>query len=246
MALPYLVLALRPGWTRLLPRPGPWMERFKQGMGFLLMGTVLWLLWVLGKQLGMEAVVWTGAFLLGLGLSCWIVGQWIDLNSSGTRRRLAWALALLVAGASYGLFLHPLLRAEQQLGVAPQAGDLGWQEFSAQRVETLVRSGRMVFIDFTAEWCWTCKVNERAVLTDEALRRKFADLDVALVKADWTSRNPEITALLQAFGRSGVPLYVLFPAGRLDQPIVLPEVITAGLVIEKLDEAAALAGKPGA
>lgn len=246
MALPYLLLALRPGWTRLLPKPGAWMERFKQGMGFLLMATVLWLLWVLGKQLGMEAVIWTGAFLLGLGLACWVVGQWIDLSSSTARRRLAWTLAALLIAGSYRLFLHPLLQEEHQLSAAPQTTDLTWQPFSAERVESLVRSGRPVFIDFTAEWCWTCKVNERTVLSSEALHRKFADLDVALVKADWTSRNPEITALLQAFGRSGVPLYVIFPAGRLDHPLVLPEIITADLVIEKLDEAATLAGKPGA
>lgn len=246
MALPYLVLALRPGWTRLLPKPGPWMERFKQGMGFLLMGTVLWLLWVLGKQLGMEAVVWTGAFLLGLGLACWIVGQWVDLNSSTFRRRLAWVVAAVVVGAGYAGFLHPLLQAEKELDDRPDSGDLVWQEFSVARVESLVAAGRPVFIDFTAEWCWTCKVNERTVLSDQTLHRRFAELDVALLKADWTSRNPEITALLRAFGRSGVPLYVVFPAGRLDHPLVLPEVITPGLVIEKLDEAAALAGKSGA
>ncbi|MBM3280958.1 MAG: thioredoxin family protein [Candidatus Handelsmanbacteria bacterium] len=246
MALPYAALALRPGWTRHLPRPGAWMERFKQGMGFLLMGTVLWLLWVLGKQLGVEAVVWTGAFLLGLGFACWIVGQCIDLNSPPARRRLAWALSLLVTGASYGYFLHPLLRDQQELSAAPTQADPGWQPFSVALVESLVGSGRPVFIDFTAEWCWTCKVNERTVLTDEPLRQKFANLDVALLKADWTSRNPEITALLRAFGRSGVPLYVIFPAGRLDQPLVLPEIITPGLVIERLDQAAALAAKPGA
>ena len=96
----------------------------------------------------------------------------------------------------------------------------------------------MVFIDFTAEWCWTCKVNERAVLAQDVVRDKFAEHDVALVKADWTNRNPEITQLLQAFGRSGVPLYVIFSPRRLDHPLVLPEVITADLVTAKLDEAA--------
>ena len=99
----------------------------------------------------------------------------------------------------------------------------------------------MVFIDFTAEWCWTCKVNEQAVLAQQVVRERFAALNVALVKADWTNRNPEITQLLRAFGRSGVPLYVIFPAGLIDQPLVLPEVITAEMVVEKLDAAAALA-----
>ena len=95
----------------------------------------------------------------------------------------------------------------------------------------------MVFIDFTAEWCWTCKINERAVLDDAELRDRFRELDVAMVKADWTNRNPEITRLLSSFGRSGVPLYVIYPAG-VDEPIVLPELITVSMVLEALDRAA--------
>ena len=244
MALPYLLLAVRPGWTRWLPRPGVWMERFKQVMGFPLMATVLWLLWVLGKQLGMEAVVWTGAFLLALSLSAWLVGQWLDLRSSRRRRAVGWLLAVTIAATSYGYFVQPLLRAEAQLARAanPGAGGtegdgLQWEPFSIRRTEELLASGRPVFIDFTAEWCWTCKVNERTVLADEEVRRRLAELDVALIKADWTNRNPEITSLLQAFGRSGVPLYVVFPPGRPEAPIVLPEVITPGMVIEALERA---------
>ena len=127
---------------------------------------------------------------------------------------------------------------ERAGGADPAAGALAWRSFSVAGVEELVAGGRMVFIDFTAEWCWTCKVNERAVLAQDVVRDKFAEHDVALVKADWTNRNPEITQLLQAFGRSGVPLYVIFPPGRPDHPLVLPEVITADLVAAKLDEAA--------
>lgn len=240
MALPYVILALKPAWMGLLPKPGPWMVWFKQLMGFLLMATVLWLLWVLGNQVGVEGVVWTGAFLLGLGMACWVWGQWGSFQHSGRSKRVARLVALILVLGSYGFFLHPVLATEQELAAAGSeaAGELAWQPFSAALVEELVAGGQMVFIDFTAEWCWTCKVNERAVLMQSAVRERFAAHDVALVKADWTNRNPEITQLLQAFGRSGVPLYVIFSAGRLDNPLVLPEVITAAIVIEKLDEAA--------
>jgi thiol:disulfide interchange protein/DsbC/DsbD-like thiol-disulfide interchange protein len=243
MALPYVLLALEPAWTRFLPRPGAWMERFKQGMGFLLMATVLWLLWVLGNQIGMEGVIWTSSFLLGVAVACWIVGQWLSLSASAMRRRVVWGSALVVVASSYGLFLHPVLaedramRSEEQ----SQVGDgLAWIDFSTAEVERLVGSGQTVFIDFTAEWCWTCKVNERAVLMSDEVRAKFAEDDVALVKADWTNSNPEITRLLRAFGRSGVPLYVVFPGGRLDAPLILPEIIGVEIVLEKLTEASAL------
>ncbi|MCY3790453.1 MAG: protein-disulfide reductase DsbD family protein [Gemmatimonadetes bacterium] len=241
MALPYVVLALKPVWIEHLPKPGPWMVRFKQLMGFLLMATVLWLLWVLGNQVGIEGVVWTGAFLLGLGLACWVWGQWGSFQHSTRSKRVARVVVLVLVVGSYAIFVHPLLAAEQTLAEQTTASELDWQPFSAARVEELVAGGQMVFIDFTAEWCWTCKVNEQAVLAQQVVRERFAALDVALVKADWTNRNPEITQLLRAFGRSGVPLYVIFPAGLIDQPLVLPEVITAEMVIDKLDTAAALA-----
>ena len=245
MALPYAVLALKPAWMGLLPKPGLWMVWFKQLMGFLLMATVLWLLWVLGKQVGVEGVVWTAAFLLGLAIACWIWGQWGSFMHRGRSQKIARLTALVLVAGSYLLFLHPLLAVEQELATKEQVGELGWRPFSVEGVEQLVAGGQMVFIDFTAEWCWTCKVNERVVLAQEAVRARFADLDVALVKADWTNRNAEITQLLRAFGRSGVPLYVIFPAGRPDHPLVLPEVITAELVMEKLDEAASLAAQKG-
>ncbi len=233
LSLPYMVLAWQPRWIRFLPRPGAWMERFKQAMGFLLMATVLWLLWVVGKQLGMEAVVWTCAFLLCLALGAWILGTWIDLRTSTIRRRAAWAASFLVALGGYSLFLHPLLASPAGAPLETE----GWEEFDVQRLESLLGQDRHLFIDFTAEWCWTCKVNERVVLSDPDVRDRFEELGVVLVKADWTDRNPEITRMLRAFGRSGVPLYVIFPAGRPREPIVLPEVITKGIVLEGLERA---------
>ncbi len=245
MALPYAILAAVPAWTRFLPRPGVWMERFKQAMGFPLMATVLWLLWVLGKQVGPEGVIWTGAFLLGIALACWIVGQWVRLEDSPRRRRTVWAIALLIVLVAYGAFLHPLLTRADTTRALPQAAvSLEWIDFSPAEVERRVGAGQTVFIDFTAEWCWTCKVNERAVLMRDEVRSRFEADNVALIKADWTRRNPQITQLLSAFGRSGVPLYVIFPGGNIDEPIVLPELITQEIVADALVRARALRKTP--
>ena len=156
-----------------------------------------------------------------------------------TARAKAPLIALLslasIALAGYGLFLHPLIVTPGGSGVAMETE--GWEEFDVQRVESLLAEDRILFIDFTAEWCWTCKVNERVVLSDGDVRERFEELGVALIKADWTNRDPEITRMLRAFGRSGVPLYVIFPAGRPREPIVLPEVITKGIVLEGLERA---------
>ncbi len=242
MALPYLVLAWNPGWMRFLPKPGAWMERFKQGMGFLLMATVLWLLWVLGKQLGMEAVVWTGAFLLCLALGAWLLGSWVDLRSGGGQRLAAWVATLLVAIGGYVIFLRPLL-VESAAADTTQSTAIDWEDFNVSRIESHIAAGRTIFIDFTAEWCWTCKVNERTVLADADVRARFDELDVVMVQADWTSRNAQITDMIRAFGRSGVPLYVIFAGGRPEQPLVLPEVITVGIVLERLEQAQALSSQ---
>ena len=165
-----MVLALKPAWIGRLPKPGPWIVRFKQLMGFLLMATVLWLLWVLGNQIGVEGVVWTGAFLLGLGLACWVWGQWGSFLHPNPAKLLARTVALILVLGSYVIFVHPLLAAEQTLAEQTTASELDWQPFSAAHVEELVAGGQMVFIDFTAEWCWTCKVNERAVLAQQVVR----------------------------------------------------------------------------
>ena len=245
MALPYLVLALEPSWMRFLPRPGAWMELFKQLMGFLLMATVLWLLWVLGHQVGLEGVVWTGAFLLCAALACWILGQWVDLGSSTVRRWAARGAAAAIVAAAYAIFLRPALEQERVPSSPAGEGTLAWQPFSSAGLEELLDSGRHVFIDFTAEWCWTCKVNERAVLADPRVRARFAELNVALVKADWTHRDAEITRWLRAFGRSAVPLYVIFPGGGSGEPVVLPEILTTGLLLKKLEETAAAGPRRG-
>lgn len=234
MALPYALLALQPRWLGFLPRPGVWLDQFKQGMGFLLMATVIWLMWVLGKQLGVEGVVWTVAFLLCLGLACWIAFCLVDLRSSYRKRYIAWLFAALLVFIAYLILLAPLLQRPLVKSMA-RVGESEWLPFSVAVVDSLVAADRHVLIDFTAEWCWTCKVNERTVFADSRIRRKLHDMDVALVRADWTHRNIEITRMLHLFGRAGVPLYVILPRGRANEPLILPEVITPGMVLEQLD-----------
>ena len=246
MALPYLVLTMQPKWLKYVPRPGEWMVTVKQFMGFLMMATLLWLLYVLGKQLGMEAVIWTGAFLLAVGIACWMVGRFATLTASKGRSLLTWAGALVIVVLGYFVFLESILSVREVIAGQPSGGTtavasssegIQWQPFSLETLEGRLRGNRPVFVDFTADWCLTCKVNERTVLADEDVIAKFKELGVIAVKADWTSRNPDITRLLAKFGRSGVPLYVVFPPGRPEEAIVLPEVITEGIVLEALDRA---------
>jgi thiol:disulfide interchange protein DsbD len=245
MALPYLILTTRPGWMKYLPKPGAWMETARQFMGFLMMATLLWLLNVLGKQLGMEGVIWTAAFLLCIGISCWLIGRFATLTATRTRSLLTWAAALLIAVGGYWAFLEGVLDVRRVIAGTPPLADISgdsgirWESFTLSSLEDRLREGKPVFLDFTAEWCLTCKVNERTVLADRDVVEKLRSPGLVTIRADWTNRNPEVTHLLRKFGRSGVPLYVVFPAGRPTQPLVLPEVITSGIVMEAIDRALA-------
>jgi len=244
MSLPYLILTARPAWLRYLPRPGEWMVTAKQFMGFLMMATLLWLLYILGKQLGMEAVIWTGAFLIAVGIACWLVGRFATLAASRPRSRLTWIAAVAIVVTGYVVFLESALDIRSLIAGVPAATEavqgegITWTPFTLAGLEADIRGDRPVFVDFTAEWCLTCKVNEKTVLNDRTVVGKFKELNVLAVKADWTNRNPDITKLLAKFGRSGVPLYVIFAPGRPNTPIVLPEVITAGMVVEALGKGA--------
>jgi len=244
MALPYVILTSRPAWIRFLPKPGAWMVSAQQLMGFLMMATLLWLLYILGKQMGMEAVIWTGAFLLCVGFACWLVGKYATLAARRRTWWLTWVTAVLVVAGGYLFFILSVLDINTALavgsGTGPQNGGgdgIAWTQFSLAGLDDDLKGDRPVFLDFTAEWCLTCKVNEKTVLGTHDVIGKFRSLNVLPVRADWTNRNPDITKLLAKFGRSGVPLYVLFAPRKPDAPIVLPEVITSSIVLDALDRA---------
>lgn len=234
LTAPYIVLSSHPGWLRFLPRPGPWMETFKQLMGFLLLATTVWLLSVVGAQLGVPGLVWTLAFLLTVGIACWLFGKACSLRTTRLRRGIHVTLAFILIVTGYLWFAEQHLQARAD----PErpAGGIAWREYAQPRVRTLVEQGHAVFVDFTADWCVTCKVNERVVLSTEKVRRAFERTGVVPFKADWTQRDPEIARVLADLGRSGVPVYVIYPANRYETPVLLPTILTPGMVVEALEQ----------
>jgi thiol:disulfide interchange protein DsbD len=232
MALPYVLLAWFPAWRGWLPRSGPWLGRFKQLLAYPLYATVIWLVWVLGAQLDNDGVVRLLLALLGIGFALW---AWRILREGGSK---LWAAAIAVAAVAVAVVAWPLLttgseaRAQATPTGAAASAEGDWLAFSPTRVAELSGSGRAVFVDFTAAWCVTCQVNKRLVLNDAGVREAFARKKVALVRADWTRRDPAITQALTALGRSGVPVYVLYRPGR--EPLLLPEVLQRQTVLDAL------------
>lgn len=223
MALPYLLLAIQPKWLRYLPKPGEWMVRLKQLLGFLLLATLLWLSWIVGQLRGVDGMVELGGLLLTIGLLAWIKGSFWTPVSSGRSRALAamsMVAVLVVAVASY-LFV-----------TAPSG--LPWQAFSQQSLDKALQSGRPVFVDFTADWCITCKANERFALDTPAVRQAFAQNQVVVLRADWTHGDAEITQILKEHGRAGVPMYLFYPGGKDRPPVVLPELISSQTVLDAM------------
>ncbi len=236
MSAPYLLLTAQPAWLKFLPRPGAWMVAVKQFMGFLLIATLLFLLWVLGAERGPEAMIWTGAFLLALSVACWMKGAFLLPGASAIRRSVVLVLMLLLVLGSGWYFIGEKFHATQTAGPSLTKSD--WIAFSPERLQSELAQGHTVFLDFTAAWCITCKFNEASVLETAAVRDAFQRAGVVKMKADWTNADPVITKTLQQFGRVGVPLYVLYPAGNAKEPIVLPELLTQALVLDHLETAA--------
>jgi len=229
MALPYVVLSMAPGLLEKLPRPGPWMETLKQVLAFPMFATVIWLVWVFGQQTGVGGATYLLSGLLLVAAAGWSVGRWNRTD------RTSGVLARVFAVASLVLATMFVVRGGRQL--APiQATAEGWQTFSQSKVEAVLAAGQPAFVDFTAAWCLTCQVNERLVLSTESVMKAFADRSVTLFKADWTRQDPEITAALEALGRSGVPVYALYPGGSGSQATLLPAVLTEDIVLRALSE----------
>ena len=247
MSAPYVLLSYYPALLRFLPRPGAWMESFKQLMAFPLFATVVWLTRVFARQMGFEPpgltvvtdLLWG---LLGVGFAFWLLlrAPYIALQS---RQRL-------VRIAALGVFLLAIYSAipnshevdESRARACAPSGDVSsftdshgllWESFSEDRLAKILAQGRPIFLDFTAEWCITCQVNERVVFSSEKVRELLVRKNVTLMRGDWTSKNPAITAALRRFGRSGVPLNVLLTSPTAE-PLVLPNILTPGIVQDAL------------
>jgi len=225
LAFPYVLLTLQPAWTRLLPRPGAWMETLKQLTAVPLFATVIWLTWVYGRLYsGADAAAGQGSdhiarLLLGfllLAIAGWVLRKWPARGGA--------TIAALVIGAV--AFATPLYTSKDTT--------LVWRPYTPATLNAARAAGQPVFIDFTAAWCLSCQVNERLVLKSADVQHEFSAHNVMLIKADWTQYDPAITQQLAMVGRSGVPTYVLYPAGAESKADVLPELLTKPIVLDAL------------
>jgi len=236
MSAPYLLLSAQPAWLRFLPKPGPWMLHVKQFMGFLLLATLLFLIYVLGAQRGLEGAIWAGCFLLVISVACWMKGAFVLPSTSTAKRGVVLVLMLMLVVGSGIYFIGGKFRSTNLVSTNSQLGG-DWQAFTPDRLQGELEQGRFVFVDFTAAWCLTCKFNEATVLENAEVREAFQRHAIVKLKADWTNGDPTITKLLKHFGRPGVPLYVLYP-GKNEEPIVFPELLTKSMLLDKLETSA--------
>jgi len=230
MALPYVLLTNIPKLLKFVPKPGVWMESFKQFMGFLLMATVLWLLWVLSLQTGSEGVLFLLASLIIASIGGWIYGRWGNVTKEAKVRRAAQFLSIVIIIGSLVFSLKNIEAKTPENTSTVRQGSIEWGKYSPEAVENAVKSGRPVFVDFTAAWCLSCQVNERVAFGSKKVQDEFTAKNVLALRGDWTTSDPVITKALAEFGRNSVPLYVLYKPGK--KPAVLPEILTPDIVME--------------
>jgi thiol:disulfide interchange protein DsbD len=238
MALPFVMLSFLPGLGATLPRPGPWMERFKQLLAFPMYATSVWLIWVLSQQTGSAGVLVALSGLVLLGFAGWLFNAIRNVESGWQ-----YAGALIVLFSIFAALAIVRFPADEPSGIelagtSPATGALSGELYSLRRLEELRADGRAVFVNFTAAWCIICLVNERVALNGVELAERFKQDNVAYLKGDWTNRDPNITKALARYGRNGVPLYLLYgPAGRSpDNATVLPQILTEATLLSALDD----------
>jgi thiol:disulfide interchange protein DsbD len=239
LAFPYLMLSLFPATLKWIPKPGNWMQHFKQFLGFLMLVTAAWLLWVIGRQVGLPAMGALLLLLIALGFGAWILGIIAAPGNPFWKVGLGWMIVAFLGFGGWIRVVRPLLAAPLEKTNCAETGALqkdsdGWSPWSPSTAQALQAQGKTIFVDFTADWCLTCKTNEKAVLSQDTIRHTMSQMGVALLRGDFTRADPNISAILKSFGRSGVPLYVIYPAGQPSQPIVLSELLTVDQVLDAL------------
>ena len=220
MAAPLVLLAYSDLARRAMPKPGPWMETLKEVLAFPLYATAIWLLWVAGRQAGVDtmAAALSGALVLALGLWLWNRGTW--------QRGIG--VACLVLAVAMGAWRAPGNGSESQAAIE------GTVAFSEQKLEELRRSGQPVFVDVTADWCITCIANEQAVLFTDTMKAEFERHGVVYMIADWTNYDSDIARFIESHGRTGIPLYLMYPADPSAKPLILPQILTNATVLDAL------------
>jgi thiol:disulfide interchange protein DsbD len=234
LAAPLLALSFTPAVAKLIPKPGRWMETFRQVLAFPMFLTVLWLLWVLAGQAGADAVIYVAGGAIVLAFGIWLARK----IGSGPIGKVA-AGAVILAAMIVPAVASATIKPESVAVAAPAAGHEAW---SPALVKKLQAENRVIFVDFTARWCVTCQVNKGAMNSNEA-RKAFADHNVAFLEADWTNRNDEIAQELAKHERAGVPLYLVYPTNG-GAPAVLGQILTPGEITKSVEAAAKGATAP--
>ncbi len=236
LAAPYVALTLQPAWTRLLPKPGAWMEVLRQAVAVPIFATVIWLAWVLAQAYGASVLAALLMSFLLLAIAGWFLGRW------PAKRWAATVAALILLGVIALAFFGQRLVGENAGTTGPTgrtdldtAAAGAWEPWSPEAVSRYQAEGRPVFVDFTASWCLSCQVNERVALNRPEVQEAFRAANVALLRADWTRHDEAISQALTALGRSGVPAYALYAPGQ-SQPQMLPEALTPGNVTDALSK----------
>ena len=240
LALPYLLVSAFPGTLKVFPKPGKWMVTLQKVMGVLLLATVAWLLWIVNEQAGGMGVALFAGYILVTVVISFAIGK---VAPPGTNfKGEVFGITGGIIAITFGWFTYTAPQYEQILNerfearMAQQVLEGGWYRYSPEAVAEFAKAGKTIFIDATADWCLTCKANEAAVLSDKDLLQKLDSAGVIRMKADWTRESPEVNALLYSMGKSGVPAYAIYPKGDASQQIVLPELLTSGLILEAIAE----------
>lgn len=234
LALPWVIFSFSPALIRLLPKPGAWMERFKQFLAFPMYGAAAWLVWVLSQQVTPEGLFRVMIGLIMLALAAWAFGIVQDRLAQSKSAILASVTFLLGLAAAAALVALPFTaRKAESVSTQAEGGAIPSEPYTAARLAALRAEGRPIFVNLTAAWCVSCLYNERVALSSTVVRDAFQTTNTAYIVGDWTSQNPEISALLKQHGREGVPLYLYFPAGGAE-PKILPQILTEALILETL------------
>ena len=238
LALPYLLVSAFPAILKVFPKPGPWMVKLQKVMGVLLLATVVWLLWIVNEQAGaMGVALFLGIVFVTVLLSV-LLGKFAPPGVAFGREAGTIVVSAVVLAAIWFAAAAPqyekILDERFNARMSQQMLEGGWFRYTPELVAEFAKAGKTVFIDVSADWCLTCKANEAAVLDREDFRKTLDSAGVIRIKADWTRETPEVNALLKSMGKSGVPAYAIYPKGDANKQIVLPELLTAGLILEAI------------
>lgn len=229
LAAPYVLLTIEPAWTRLLPRPGVWMLYLKQAVSIPIFLAVIWMVWVFGQVAGGNSVAALLAGMLVTAIAGWVLGHWPAKRASTAIAALLLIIAVAMPGVAASQFRSSANTKDEASGRDPE-----WQPFNPRNLATYRTEGKPVFVDFSAAWCLSCQVNERVVLDHSDVEEAFRRRGVVMMRADWTNHDDSISEALRQLGRSGVPTYALY-SGTQSAPVLLPEVLTQGIVFEALN-----------